>query len=197
MKKYICRLRQARHCPRKTPGVCFHPLNPTGKSYLLPRIIAYTAYCPVLPTKPASPTPTAQLHPGRTALPPKKSPRGMLCPPVLDNRNCLRIRGGGTFVGPVGPVGPVGRWGCRQDQPQRQVIRIAKPPPGYAFTHSIPRANLACSHGSLPIRPIPAYCPVLPTRPVSPHCHQAPTPTAQQTTPAYCLSRFFLRRYTF
>ena len=47
MKKYICRLRQARHCPRKTPGVCFHPLNPTGKSYLLPRIIAYTAYCPV------------------------------------------------------------------------------------------------------------------------------------------------------
>ena len=44
-----------------TLGVCRHRLTPTGKSYLLPRIIAYTAYCglfgllPVLPTKPASP----------------------------------------------------------------------------------------------------------------------------------------------
>ena len=50
---------------KNTPGVCFHPLNPTGKSYLLPRIIAYSAYCPALPQQPASPishqalTPTA------------------------------------------------------------------------------------------------------------------------------------------
>ena len=123
----------------------------------------------------------------RTAKPPPgyadtdSSPRGVRGTPVLDNRNGLRIRGGGTFVGPVGPVGPVGRWACRQDQPLRQVYRGKKPPPGYADPLSIPRANLTCSHGSLPIRPIaayPAYCPALPIKPASPTSHQATNPQA-------------------
>ena len=142
----------------------------------------------------------------------------MLCPLILDNRNGLRIRGGGTFVGPVGPVGPVGRWACRQDQPHRQVtsaeitIGVKQHQPnthGTAkYTGKLPEQNHpqgtpmpTQSHGQILLAPTD-HCLYgllfrLANQTRKPNQPSSPTPTAQQTAPAYCLSRFFLRRYTF
>ena len=72
---------------KTTHGVSRHRLNPTGKSYLLPRIIAYTAYCGLFgllprlaaqarkPTLPSSPNAhgTAN-HPW--GMPPPLNPTG-------------------------------------------------------------------------------------------------------------------------
>ena len=63
--------RQVIRTAKPPSGVSRHRLTPTGKSYLLPRIIAYTAYCGLFgllphlanqackPSQPSSPTPTA------------------------------------------------------------------------------------------------------------------------------------------